>query len=50
MKLVYESEEYFKERDETTYLLSNPNNVKRLLESIEELNAGKVETHELIEV
>lgn len=34
---------------ETAYLMSNPANARRLLDSIAELNAGKGEVHELIE-
>ncbi|CAI2935834.1 type II toxin-antitoxin system Phd/YefM family antitoxin [Aminobacter niigataensis] len=34
---------------ETLYLLSNPVNAERLLKSIEDSNAGKLEEHELIE-
>lgn len=34
---------------ETLYLLSNPFNAERLLKSVEEANAGKLEEHELIE-
>ena len=48
--VVMMSQEDFEGMEETFYLLSNPNNAKRLLESIEELNAGKGQTHELIEV
>lgn len=33
--------------EETLYLLSSPNNAKRLLESIAELDAGGGEVHEL---
>ena len=35
--------------EETLYLLQSPANAKRLLRSIERLNAGKGEVHELIE-
>jgi len=35
--------------EETLYLLASPANAKRLLRSIERLNAGKGEVHELIE-
>ncbi|RVT42107.1 type II toxin-antitoxin system Phd/YefM family antitoxin [Sphingobium algorifonticola] len=34
--------------EETLYLLRSPENAKRLLESIAELDAGKGEEHELI--
>ncbi|MDH4985934.1 type II toxin-antitoxin system prevent-host-death family antitoxin [Aminobacter anthyllidis] len=34
---------------ETLYLLSNPVNAERLLKSIEDANAGKLEEHELFE-
>ncbi len=34
---------------EIFYLLSNPNNKKRLLQSIKELNDSKAQTHELME-
>ncbi|MFY7912533.1 MAG: hypothetical protein ACOVO2_23400 [Emticicia sp.] len=36
-------------KDTTEYLMSNPKNKKRLLESIEQLNNGTTETHSLIE-
>lgn len=39
-----------KEKDTTEYLLSNPTNKKRLMESIEQLNSGKAVPHNLIEV
>jgi antitoxin YefM len=35
--------------EETLYLLSSPENAKRLLRSIADLDAGKGEEHELIE-
>ena len=35
--------------EETLYLLSSPKNAERLLRSIDRLNAGKGEAHELIE-
>jgi antitoxin YefM len=35
--------------EETLYLLSSPKNAARLLASIERLNAGEGEEHELIE-
>ena len=35
--------------DETTYLLSSPENARRLRESIRELNEGKGVVHDLIE-
>lgn len=34
---------------ETRYLLSTPNNAKRLLDAIERLDAGEGEEHELID-
>ena len=34
---------------ETRYLLSTPNNAKRLLDAIEGMNAGQGEEHELID-
>ena len=34
---------------ETAYLLKRPKNVKRLLESIEELDSGKGSERELVE-
>ena len=39
--LVLLSQEAFNTIEETMYLLSTPNNKKRLLESIKELNDGK---------
>jgi antitoxin YefM len=35
--------------EETLYLLQSPANAKRLLRSIDRLNAGKGEVHDLIE-
>jgi antitoxin YefM len=35
---------------ETRYLMSNPVNAKRLLDSIAEMDAGKSEEHDLIEL
>ncbi|MFN3487930.1 MAG: hypothetical protein ACK4YV_02305 [Emticicia sp.] len=35
--------------DTTEYLMSSSKNKKRLLESIEQLNNGKTQTHSLIE-
>lgn len=43
------SQEDFEGMKETFYLLSNPNNAKRLLGSIKELEDGKAQSHELIE-
>ena len=37
-------------QDTTEYLLSNPANKKRLLESIEQLQRGEAETHNLIDL
>ncbi len=36
--------------DTTQYLLGNPANKKRLMESIEQLNSGQTVQHNLIEV
>ena len=47
--VVMISQEDFEGIKETFYLLSNPNNAKRLLESIKELEDGKAKSHELIE-
>jgi antitoxin YefM len=46
---VMMSLEDFASWQETSYLLSNPANAKRLLESIAELDAGKGTARELIE-
>lgn len=35
--------------NETAYLLRNPTNAKRLIEAIEDVRAGKVEYHDLLE-
>ncbi len=35
--------------DETTYLLSSPENARRLMKAVEELKAGKGVAHDLIE-
>ena len=47
--VVILSEEEFEGWQETVYLLSNPANAKRLLESIQEADAGLTTEHELIE-
>ena len=47
--VVILSEEEFEGWQETVYLLSNPANAKRLLESIQEAGAGLATEHELIE-
>jgi antitoxin YefM len=47
--VVILSEEEFESWQETVYLLSNPSNAKRLLESIQEADAGLTTEHELIE-
>jgi antitoxin YefM len=47
--VVILSEEEFESWQETVYLLSNPANAKRLLESIQEADAGLTTEHELIE-
>ena len=39
----------FNSYSETEYLLRSPANARRLLKSMENARAGKVETHELIE-
>ncbi len=46
---VMMSLEDFASWQETNYLLSNPANAKRLLDSIADLDAGKGEERELIE-
>lgn len=40
----------FNAYEETAYLLSSPNNVKRLRESIAQAKIGKTQPHDLIEV
>lgn len=47
--VVMMSQEDFEGMKETFYLLSSPNNKKRLLQSIKELNDGKAQAHELVE-
>jgi len=47
--VVMMSQEDFDGMKETFYLLSNPNNARRLLNSINELENGKAQVHELIE-
>ena len=47
--VVMMSQEDFDGMKETFYLLSNPNNARRLLNSIKELENGKAQVHELIE-
>lgn len=47
--VVMISLEDFESMQETTYLLRSPKNAKRLLESIEQLNAGKGIERELTE-
>ncbi len=39
----------FKSMEETSYLLRSPNNAKRLLESIQEVESGRGQEKELIE-
>jgi len=34
---------------ETLYLMSSPANAKRLMEAVENVDAGKIETHDLID-
>jgi len=46
---VLMSLEDFHSYDETAYLMASEENAKRLKESIERLEAGEYETHELIE-
>lgn len=47
--VVILSEEEFEGWQETVYLLSNPANAKRLLESIREATAGLITERQLIE-
>lgn len=47
--VVMMSLEDFESMQETTYLLRSPKNAKRLIESIEQLNAGKGTERELSE-
>lgn len=47
--VVMMSLEDFESMQETTYLLRSPKNAKRLIESIEQLNAGKGNEKELRE-
>ncbi|MFH0976537.1 MAG: type II toxin-antitoxin system prevent-host-death family antitoxin [Spirochaetota bacterium] len=46
--VIIMSLEDYESLTETTYLLQSPKNAKRLLESIEELKAGKGKQRELI--
>ena len=47
--VVIVSEEEFEGWQETVYLLSNPANAKRLIESVREAEAGLTTEHELVE-
>ena len=47
--VIMMSLEDFESLKETAYLLQSPNNVKRLLESIEELESGKGQLRDLAE-
>jgi antitoxin YefM len=47
--VVMISLEDYQSMEETAYLLRSPENARRLLESITELEAGKGSEHELIE-
>ena len=47
--VVMISLEYYSALEETAYLLRSPNNAKRLLSAIEQLNAGEGTQRELIE-
>jgi antitoxin YefM len=47
--VVLISLEEFRSIEETMHLLSSPANAERLLESIEQLNAGNVVHHDIIE-
>jgi antitoxin YefM len=47
--VVILSEEEFEGWQETVYLLGNPANAKRLLESVREAKAGLTTEHELVE-
>jgi antitoxin YefM len=46
---VLVSQEDWSSMQETLYLLSSPNNARRLMDGIDRLNAGLGEEHELIE-
>ena len=47
--VIMMSLEDYESLTETAYLMRSPKNAKRLMESIEELNAGKGEERELLE-
>jgi len=47
--VVIQSEDEFEGWQETVYLLSNPANAKRLLESVREADAGLTQEHDLME-
>jgi antitoxin YefM len=48
--VVVMSKSEYDSMTETRYLMSNPVNAKRLLDSIAEMDAGKSEEHDLIEL
>ena len=47
--IIIMSLEDYESLTETAYLMQNPKNAKRLMESIEELEAGKGKQRELVE-
>jgi antitoxin YefM len=47
--VVLLSKEEYDRMNETTYLMSNPVNAKRLLDGLARLDAGEGEEHELID-
>lgn len=47
--MVMMSLEDYNSLEETSYILSNPNNAKHILSSIAELREGKGQEHEIVE-